>query len=509
MNQKSEAVQDRLLLLEDILSNTAVPTAVYITDDLMIEYANEAMTEIWNLDHYVQGKKLCEVFTGTQNYKLLDHAVRVMKNGIPVYANDIKVDSQLDNKWITKYYNYSFLPLYNSNKILYGVLNTCTESTNLHNAQKQLVSFDERLKMAIEACGMGTYEIDIATSKIKTSGNFNNIWSTENEIVIDSLLGKMHPDDAKLREKAHKDSIASGMICYETRIFQDNNDVKWIKVFGKIIKDNAGRPMTIVGIIQDIHKQKEFEVELKKKVEERTMELSRSNDDLLHFANVVSHDLQEPVRKIKIFSDLIKNEAGSLFSERSLKHFERIEKSSHRMQSLIAGILSYSTVDKNNQSVHNINLNELINNIKTDLELIIMEKGAILVVNDLPTIQGTPVLIHQLFYNLIQNALKFTKADVPPRMIISASITDKDGVESVMISFKDNGIGVDPAFSEKIFNTFERLHSKDQFEGNGIGLALCRKIVKRHNGRIIEKSEKDQGAEFIVTLPLKQNTENL
>lgn len=501
-------MQDRLLLLEDIFNCTGVPTAVYTTDELFIEYANPAMRQLWNLGS-VKLKKFSEVLGKMPNNPLLDQALRVMKSGIPSHLNDMKVDLLVDNEPITKYYNYSFQPLYDSKKNIYGVLNTCSEATSLHSAQEQLVSFDEKLTMAIEACGMGTYEIDIASNKIKTSGNFSTIWSIETGTATNALLTRMHPDDAALRAKANKDSILSGLICYETRIILDDNTVKWIKVFGKIINEKLGKPMTIVGIVQDIHQQKEYEAELKKKVTESTMELRRSNGDLLHFANIVSHDLQEPVRKIKIFSDLIKKDSGSLFSERSLQHFARIEDSAQRMQRLIEGILSYSTVDKNTQPVEHIDLNELMKSIKTDLELVIKEKGAILLADDLPLIEGAAILIQQLFYNLIQNALKFTKADQAPRVIITASITEIDGVESVRISFKDNGIGIDPAFAERIFNTFERLHSKDQFEGNGIGLSLCRKIVKRHNGSILVQEEKENGAEFIVTLPLRQNSETL
>ncbi|MCA1918924.1 MAG: PAS domain-containing sensor histidine kinase, partial [Flavobacterium piscis] len=142
---------------------------------------------------------------------------------------------------------------------------------------------------------------------------------------------------------------------------------------------------------------------------------------------------------------------------------------------------------------------------KTDLELIINEKQAILIVSELPEIEGAPILIHQLFYNLIQNALKFSKADQPPRVIITCTvIKNEQDIEMLEIKIKDNGIGLDPVFAEKIFDAFERLHSKDEFEGNGLGLALCRKIAERHNGSITASGEKDNGAEFTVILPVKQ-----
>ena len=175
------------------------------------------------------------------------------------------------------------------------------------------------------------------------------------------------------------------------------------------------------------------------------------------------------------------------------------------MQNIIEGILAYSTINKSIQTVEKINLNEIFENIKTDLELIIKEKGAILITRELPDIQGAPILIHQLFYNLIQNALKFSKPDQPPRVTIKSSIIKDNGSDFLRIIIKDNGIGLDPVYAERIFNDFERLHSKDEYEGNGLGLSLSRKIAKRHNGTITASGKKDKGAEFRVSLPLRQS----
>lgn len=385
-------------------------------------------------------------------------------------------------------------------------MNTGVDVTDIHMAKLEVQSAQERLRIAIDSCGMGTYEIDLATKEIKTCGNFNSIWSTDKNLSNEELISKLHPDDVAVREKAHKDAEVSGNITYETRIINEDKSVKWAKITGKIIKDENGTPITIIGIIQDISEQREFEEKLKKQVAFNTEELKRSNDDLLHFANVVSHDLREPVRKIKIFSTLLKDEKDTDFNENCKKYLTKIDQSTLRMNNIIEGILSYSTIDKTKQSIEKINLNEVIDSIKIDLELIIKEKGAILNSCDLPEIEGAPILITQLFYNLIQNALKFSKADQPPRVIISCSSSSLNGEDAVQIIIKDNGIGIDSAFAERIFTAFERLNSKDQYEGNGLGLALCRKIVKRHRGTITAMGEKDNGAEFTVTLPLKQLT---
>ena len=502
-------MQNNLIFLQDILLHTPIPTAVYCTDDLVISFANPAMRNLWNKDEQVIGKKFADIIADFQKDSISEEILRVMKTGIPFQTNDQKLNILIKGVWTPLFFNYNFTPLRNEQGVIYGVVHTYTEVTKLHEAKSQMVNSDEMLTMAIEACGMGTYEIDVVTNKIKTSDNFKKLWSIDSEITIEALVEKLHPDDRHFREKAHKDALVNGVVCYEARIIQKNKSEKWVKVFGKIIKDEKGDPSTILGVVQDIHDQKEFEVALKRKIQESTLELRRSNDDLLHFANVVSHDLQEPVRKIKIFNAFLKNEIAGQLTDRSLMHLNKIAHSANRMQCIIEGLLAYSTIDKNTQPVEKIFLNDLLENIRTDLELIIKEKSAILIINDLPEIEGAAILIQQLFYNLIQNALKFTKAGQPPRVIITSTLKTINSVESVEISFKDNGIGLDPLYTEKIFTAFERLHSKNEYEGNGIGLALCQKIINRHNGTIMAKGEKENGAEFIVTLPLKQATKNI
>jgi PAS domain S-box-containing protein len=498
---------DNILLLKDIVENAPLPIAVYTGEQLKIELANPAIIKTWGKGDQVIGKTYLEVLPEIQNQQFSQQALQVLKTGNAFHAKDQKVELLIDGVLKTYYFDYSFIHLFDKEAKIYGVINTGSDVTDLHLAKQQTQSAEERLRMAIESSGMGTYEIDLATKKITTSGNFNTIWSVDNkEIANEDLIAKLHPEDQALREKAHQQAQKTGKMCYEARIVNEDGSIKWVKINGKIISDENGTPGSIIGIVQDIDEQKAFEKELKKQVDESTHELRRSNDDLLHFANVVSHDLREPVRKIKFFNTRLRNEKGMVFNENAKKNLDKIDQSTQRMNNIIEGILAYSTLDKTTQPIEQIDLNEVIENIKTDLELIIKEKGAILITDEFPQIQGAPILISQLFYNLIQNALKFSKADEPPRVIITCSVVHIEGRDCAAITIKDNGIGLDAAFAERIFTAFERLHSKDQYEGNGLGLALCRKIAKRHGGSITAAGEKDKGAEFIVTLPLRQSS---
>ena len=496
-------------ILKDIVENIPLPIAVYTGDELKIELANTAMIGTWGKGDQVIGKNYLDLLPEIKNDVFFEQATNVLKSGIAFHGKNKKVDLMIDGDMKSHYFNYSFIPLFDEDGKIYGVMNTGVDVTELYIAKQQVQSAEERLRIAIESSGMGTYEIDLATKEIKTCGNFNQITSVNETISISELIAKLHPDDLPAREKAHKEAEQTGKISYEARILNDDHSARWIKINGKIIDDENGEPITIIGTVQDINEHREFQEELKKQVAENTEQLRRSNDDLLHFANVVSHDLREPVRKIKIFNNYIRREKDSNFNENSIKYLNKIDQSAERMQNIIEGILAYSTLDNNKQPIEEIVLNEIVENIKTDLELIIKEKGAILITSELPAIQGAPILINQLFYNLIQNALKFSKKEEPPRVIISSLLLNKNGIDLVEITIKDNGIGLDAAFVERIFNAFERLHSKDQYEGNGLGLSLCRKIAKRHNGTITAKGEKDNGAEFIVTLPIKQTEESI
>lgn len=506
---KSNAMYRNPGLLQNIIDAIPLPVGVYVGDNLEIALANDAMIKTWGKGNDVLGKTYLSVVPEIENQQILDEALGVLKTGTAFHAVGRKVDLVMQGIMTEHYFNYSFIPLFDEHGKVYGVLNTGADITDLHKAKEETLKANEKLTIAIESSGIGSYEIDLETKKIKTSANFNTICSIGSETTNDDLISKLHQEDLPAREKAHQQAEATGKICYEARILNDNGSYRWAKINGKIIKDKDGSAKTIIGIVQDIHEHKEFQEELKKQVSSRTNELTRSNSDLMHFASVVSHDLREPLRKIKFFNTLLRNDIEDNVNEKSKKYLHKVSQSAQRMENIIEGILTYSTLDKTSQVIETITLNDVIEDIKIDLELIIREKGAILVTSDLPQIQGAPILINQLFYNLLQNALKFSKADQPPRVIITSSIITCNGHDFVQIKIKDNGIGIDPEFAEKIFTAFERLHSKDQYEGNGLGLALCRKIAERHNGKITAAGEKDNGAEFTVTLPLKQKTNTL
>ncbi|MFL5808158.1 MAG: sensor histidine kinase [Flavisolibacter sp.] len=272
-----------------------------------------------------------------------------------------------------------------------------------------------------------------------------------------------------------------------------------------------GRALSI--IITDLTMQKNTQQQLRDnyiELEKINSALESSNHDLQQFASIASHDLQEPLRKIQIFSSMMQDRCGDLSTEAQL-YLKKIVESSARMKSLIIDILNYSKLSANDGSMQPVDLNEILRELQDDFELIIAERKAEFVTDTLPTIEANRGQVRQVFQNIISNALKFVRPGVPPEIhILCKRISEKsfnsessaDGAY-YKICIRDNGIGFNEKYVNNIFSLFERLNSKDKYEGTGIGLAIAKKIIDKHNGLITAISTEGSGAEFQIILPEK------
>ncbi|QHT67611.1 PAS domain S-box protein [Rhodocytophaga rosea] len=263
------------------------------------------------------------------------------------------------------------------------------------------------------------------------------------------------------------------------------------------------------GFIHDITNQKMAEEKLRR----YAAELERSNRELQDFAYVSSHDLQEPLRKIQAFGDRLKAKEAEHLSDQGKDYIDRMLNAAFRMQRLINDLLSFSRVTTQSQPFIKVDLNILLREVLSDLEVMIDKTGARIEFETLPAIEAEAIQMRQLFQNLISNALKFRKEDEAPVIKISSKLIQRKahlistpGDEQVQIYVQDNGIGFDEKYLDRIFNVFQRLDGQ-KYEGSGIGLAICRKIAIRHGGDITARSEPGKGSVFIVTLALKQPKE--
>lgn len=232
--------------------------------------------------------------------------------------------------------------------------------------------------------------------------------------------------------------------------------------------------------------------------------LQQSNRELQDFAYVASHDLQEPLRKVQAFADRLSTKYGDALEGSGLDYLERMRSAAERMQKLIQDLLTFSRVATKTQPFVSVNLDTVTREVLSDLEIAVEQSGATVELENLPLVDADPVQMRQLMQNLIGNALKFRRRDAAPVIQISAQKDDN----FFQITVKDNGIGFDEKYLDRIFTVFQRLHGRAEYEGSGVGLAVCRKIAERHNGVITARSIAGEGAAFIVSLPLKQmNTE--
>lgn len=304
------------------------------------------------------------------------------------------------------------------------------------------------------------------------------------------------------------------------RLLRADGQYRWIQETGKPDISTEGIFVGFIGSCIEIHDKHTVHEELEQLDKKRTLdleeinkELYQSNSELKQFAYVASHDLQEPLRKIMTFADRLQSNADNL-SETQQKYIDKITISSQRMTRLIDDLLNFSRTSRLDKAFLKTNLKKVVEEVLPDFELVIGQKGGRIDIDKLPTLQAIPLQMEQLFHNLISNALKFTRASVPPLISISSKVLTPEAVaffkdlqpniKYYEIIVKDNGIGIEQEFAEQIFVIFQRLNGKEQFPGTGIGLALCKKIVNNHNGVIFATSQNNEGATFHIILPATQ-----
>lgn len=487
----------------------------------VVEIANKGMYEIWGkTKEEILGKPIFEGLPEAKGQgfeQLLSH---VYTTGERFIANEHHVLLPRNGKIETTYLNFVYEAYREGNGTISGVIAVASEITQHVLARQKIEYAEENARLAIDSADLGTYEINLATNQITTSPRFNAIWGINH--LTDSrseYAAAFHPDDLLIREAAHKEALRTGSLQFEARVVRKDGSIRWIRAKGKVLYDEAGTPARMLGVIQDISEQKQFAEELSKKVEERTKELKeandrleRSNEDLEQFAYVASHDLQEPLRKIQTFNSLVQRQPD--LNERSLAYIEKVSDAAERMSGLIKDLLEYSKLSQGKIHFQQTDLNKILKNVLSDYELLVNQKKATFSIDDLPTLEAIPLQMNQLFFNLVGNALKFTRRNISPFIRISASTltnTEKEqhkdlnkNREYYHLKISDNGIGFNQDYAEKIFSIFQRLNEKSIYGGYGIGLALCRKIVTNHEGIIFAEGKAGEGASFNFILPCQQ-----
>jgi light-regulated signal transduction histidine kinase (bacteriophytochrome) len=268
----------------------------------------------------------------------------------------------------------------------------------------------------------------------------------------------------------------------------------------KTVADQVATAMEKLRLVDELRNSRD---ELELRVRERTAQLERSNQALRDFTSIAAHDLQEPLRKIRSFGNMIGQRYVSGLGQEGKDYLERMLGARSRMQSLLTSLLEYSRVTTKAEPPRRVNLTEIVREVLSDLEVSIVQSGGEIQVEDLPAVEADPTQMRQLFQNLIGNALKFHKEGEKPVIRVRSNAS---GNRELRIMIEDNGIGFEEKYIDRIFSPFERLHGRHEYQGTGMGLAICKKIVERHGGSITARSAPDKGSIFIISLPLEQPT---
>lgn len=513
--------------IRSLIESAPFPIGVYVGREMRIQFLNQSIIDVWGKGNDVVGKRYADVLPELENQSIYDKLDSVYMTGIPFHAQNQRVDLVVDGILQSFYFNYSFTPLFDAAGNVYGVMNTAADVTDLNVAKQRLEQSEQNLRNMILQAPVAMcmfkgpeYVIEIANdSMIDIWGNPTTDFM--HQPVFEALP---HTRDQEL-EKSIYEVYTKGITyrAYEKPVKLLRNgktETIYINFVYEPYRETCGKIIGILAICIDVTTQVSARLKIEDIVSARTKELGTANDklqksnaELAQFAYIASHDLQEPLRKISMFSQLLENTAGQELNATSRKHLSKINNAAIRMNTLIKDVLSYSELVKETEEFTSVDLNQVIADTLLDFDLLIEQKNARIQFNNLPVLDAIPLQMTQLFGNLISNSLKFVRTDIAPVITITSTLLTAEEKRNAslqasqnyyQITFRDNGIGLKPEHQEQIFNIFQRLHRKSEYEGTGIGLAMCKKIALNHHGDLNAEGSSTAGAVFNVILPTHQ-----
>ena len=385
---------------------------------------------------------------------------------------------------------------------------SCRESSSLEDMRDQRDEARRRLAAVFEAM----HDIVCTTDDNGVINGMNRFppGLTINDMIGVPFLSFAAPEEQEPMRARYNEVREQGkLLSYETvAIYPDGSKENYSSRLGPIM--DGDRSVGIVLITRNVTAERRLE-EAKRFAEQQMREymtqLERSNRELERFASIASHDLQEPLRKIQAFSDRLRDKFMVELPDTGRDYLERIRGAAKRMQDLINDLLVFSRLSAREQVYSRVNLSKIAKSVLSDLEVRIEETNGKVELGELPTIDADPVHMRQLLQNMIGNALKFTRPDTPPVINVTAEVVpaqDSEGEDMLQLVIADNGIGIEPRHHDRIFGIFERLHGRGKYEGTGVGLAVCSKIVDQHHGTIKVSSVVGEGTSFMIMLPMRQ-----
>ncbi|QOG01908.1 CHASE3 domain-containing protein [Flavobacterium sp. MDT1-60] len=471
----------------------------FVSFENCLKYSDPKTYDKRKLDNYMFGGRILMENIRFQVDKMNDIEKKYLKKRLEIYDQEI-----------------SLSPVFSISLFLTALIFILLAYRQISRDFERLKIFNKQLLISgglmaeSEIIGkFSTWQWELDSNKITYSDNqFRLLGVTPNSFVpvIETFLDFVHHDDKEAVSKSMDEIMAKKNLPFiYYKIVRPNNEIRYFKSTGKLLTDQQGSKI-LLGINFDITDEHLLNIEL----QERNRELEKSNKELASFNHVASHDLQEPLRKIQTFISRVSEADKAAMSQSARDYITKIEVSAKRMRVLIDDLLLFSRTNTTKKEFIKSNLNDLLQNAESELTEVMHEKKAIIIASKLPKLSVIPYQIEQLFINLIGNSLKYNRPGISPEITIESekvlSADYPDLLEQSIkkfhkITFKDNGMGFDPQFKETIFILFQRLHSKTDYPGTGIGLAICKKIVENHKGHILADSTPNVGSVFTVFLP--------
>jgi PAS domain S-box-containing protein len=516
----SKKLEERESQIRSLVESAPFPIGVYVGREMRIEMLNQAILEVWGKGSTgLIGKTYHEVLPELNSQDIYEQLDRVYTTGKPFHARNQRVDLMVDGKLQSFYFNYSFTPLFDAKGKVYGVMNTAAEVTDLVTAKHQVEQSERNFRNIVRQAPVAMcillgpeHVVEVANDLII------ELWGKPAEQMLFKPIFEGLPEAREQGLKELLDNVyTTGKAVHANErpvslIRKGKHETVYQNFVYEPYRDSDGTILGILAITIDVTAQVQARHQIEEVVAERTRDLKKSNAELSQFAYITSHDLQEPIRKISTFVEMLSKTLGDSIDARAKSYIAKIDSASARMLRLIRDVLTLSQLSRTNEDFQRVDLNEIFTDIKNDYELLIEEKGCVFESDKLPTITAIPVQMSQLFTNLVSNALKFARKDEKLCLTVTSSVLTEEEVRSYplrnaseycKIEFTDNGIGFNQDNAVQIFDIFQRLHGRNEYAGTGIGLAMCKKIVENHGGYIYASSKLNEGSTFTVILPLK------
>jgi PAS domain S-box-containing protein len=542
-----QLVKESQMELLTLFEQSPIAIAMLSKEDLKFTMANPYYGQmVGRSPEELIGKNMLEALPEREGQGFDKLIMDTVRTGEPYFSKEAPINVLRAHGSETIFVNLTYQPKLERNGEVSGILVIATDVTQQVLSRQKIQEAEMTLRGAVELANLGTWQIDFATGILDYSPRLREwfgiganeiitverayaaISQSDHPRVLESLTHAITPETDGLYDVEYNVNTGSG----------DRERI--LHAQGKTYFDKKGTPVKISGTVQDVTEQRKVQLALEQLVQERTEELEttneelaaineeyaatndelaksnelliRSNENLQQFAYIASHDLQEPLRKIQSFGDLLKKRYAPELGP-GADFLERMQNAAMRMSTLIEDLLTFSRVSMQQDVSEQVSLNNIIKSVLTDLDFAIQETRAVITIGPLPVIEGDSLQLGQLYQNLISNALKFHRPDHPPHIEIHAEIVSPGDLPDNVkpgrlaqayhrIDVKDNGIGFDVTYTNRIFQIFQRLHGKTEYAGTGIGLAICEKVANNHGGAITATSVPGHGSVFSVFFPV-------